>query len=106
MRRNAWPMRSSSSRVRTMKVTSQSGDAFIYCRNYLHTDRAKATRIRRYRSIPQRRRDGAPIVTWRTRAASVRHRGAQSGAVTQSHERGADFARLGGARDGDVVVED
>src|SRR3954452_11626643 len=90
MRASTWPMRSSSSKVRTMKVTS--GDALcIFAVDYLHTDRSKATGIRAYRSIPQTRRHRRPIVKRRARATSTRHRCAQLGVVAQSRERGAEI---------------
>src|SRR6184192_2301465 len=93
MRPSTWPMRSSSSRVRTMKVTSQSGDALaILALDYLHTDRSKATGNVVDRSIPQLRRDDGPIMSGGARAASTRHGCAQLDVVAQSRQLGAEVA--------------
>src|SRR6478752_6419391 len=87
MRESAWPMRSSSSEVRTMKVTS--GDALVIkvVVNYLHADRTDAT-VFLGASIPQARRDARPIVRRCGGARGRGHRGAQARVIAQSRERG------------------
>ena len=100
MRPSTCPMRSSSSRVRTMKVTSQSGDALVisFVVDYLHTDRAKATGNRGVPidSTASRRDRSTSRAPARARGQALGHRGAQRVVVAQiarAAERAVESAR-------------
>ena len=79
MRPSVWPMRSSSSKVRTTKVTSQSGDALVIdkrasSKNYLHADTYEGNRDSAIAIDSTAAARRAPSRARRARAASCRQR--------------------------------